>query len=163
MPRFRKTIVKAQPARRSVGVWIDHREAVLVFVSGEDKELIRIPSNVERHPGRSADEAPHAGIESRVRADDSHQRRFTGKLARFYEQVIGRIDGTAAVFILGPGEAKGELSRQLEKTGLAGRAVLVEAAERMTDGQLVRKVCKHFDGSSALVVEAPGAPHAHHQ
>lgn len=164
MPRLRKTTAKGPPALRSVGIWIDHREAVLVFVAGEEKELVRIPSHVERHAGHSADPSTHAPFESHlVRADDSRERRFTGQLARYYQRVVARIAGTEAVLIFGPGEAKGEFCRQLEKSGLEGRAVVLEAAERMTDGQLVRKVRRHFNLSPPLVAAVGvAAPHEQH-
>lgn len=151
MPRLRKVTPSKTPSRRSVGVWIDHREAVLVFVAGETKELVRIASHVERHPSRSEG----ALLEPRrPRADDSRERRFTGQLARYYEEVVARVAGTDAVLIFGPGEAKGELRRHLEKSGLAGRAVFLEAAERMSEGQLLRKVRQHFHLSLPLIAPA---------
>ena len=76
--------------------------------------------------------------------DDSLDRRFTGQLAHFYDEVIAKVHVTDAIFVLGPGEAKGELSKELGKTHGSGRSVSVEAASRMSDGQLVKKVREHF-------------------
>ena len=127
-----------QESRKSVGVWIDHREAVLVFVSGTDYDVVRVSSHVEKQLRREGTSPLDERFESHnVPADDSRERRHVGHLSHFYDDVIGRIADTAAILICGPGEAKGELRKQLEKSGLAGRTVNVEAAERMTERQMV--------------------------
>ena len=35
--------------KRQVGLWIDHRQAVIVTVANEGEEIKRITSNVEKH------------------------------------------------------------------------------------------------------------------
>lgn len=44
------------------------------------------------------------------------------------------------LLILGPGEAKGELKKRLEKDNLSGHIVGIEPAGKMTDPQIVAKV-----------------------
>jgi len=34
--------------KRKVGLWIDHRKAVIVFLAGEDEEMKLVKSNVEK-------------------------------------------------------------------------------------------------------------------
>ena len=48
------------------------------------------------------------------------------------------------ILILGPGEAKGELKKRLARENLGGRIVGIEAADKMTDPQIVAKVREHF-------------------
>ena len=150
-------------ARRVVGVWIDHREAVLVFLTEQDTEIMRILSNVERHPRRSG--VPSSGpFEAQlVQADDSRERRHTGLLARFYDEVVACIAGTDSVLILGPGEAKGEFLGHLEKAGVSGRTVSLEAAARLSEGRLVRAVRSHFQHSiPPFPRESDAGTHARH-
>jgi hypothetical protein len=69
---------------------------------------------------------------------------LTGRLNGFYDEVISRIRGAEEIFILGPGEAKGELKKRLETNYLGRRTVGVEACDKMTDPQIVAKVGEHF-------------------
>jgi hypothetical protein len=46
--------------------------------------------------------------------------------------------------IFGPGEAKVELKKRLEKVKLHGNIVGMETVDTMTDNQIVSKVRQHF-------------------
>jgi hypothetical protein len=48
------------------------------------------------------------------------------------------------LFILGPGEAKGELKKRLEAKGLGARVAAIETADKMIDSQIAEKVRKFF-------------------
>jgi hypothetical protein len=62
----------------------------------------------------------------------------------YYDAVIASIRDAESILIFGPGEAKGELKERLEKSGLAGIIVGVEAADKMTDHQITARVRQHF-------------------
>jgi hypothetical protein len=79
-----------------------------------------------------------------VPADDSRQRVFTAHLNIYYEAVIASIRDAESILIFGPGEAKGELKKRLEKSKLGGRIVGVETADKMTDRQIAAKVRQYF-------------------
>jgi hypothetical protein len=55
----------------------------------------------------------------------------------YYDEVIAAIRETQSILIFGPGEAKGELRKRLERDDLGGRIVAVEAVDKMTDRQTV--------------------------
>jgi len=118
-----------------VGLWIDHRKAVIVFVSGKDTEMKVISSDIAKHPGQSGVEMP---------ADDSRQRELTGHLNSFYDEVVSVIRGAESILILGPGEAKGELKKRLEKDNLTTKVVGIKTSDKMTDKQIVALVRGHF-------------------
>jgi hypothetical protein len=131
--------------RTNVGLWIDHRKAMVVAVTDKGEETGLIISKVEKHLSRSGDsplKAPHNP--KLVPADDSRQRRLTGHLNIYYDAVIACIRDAQSILIFGPGEAKGELQRRLKKNNLDGRVVGVEAVERMTDRQIAAKVRQYF-------------------
>ena len=128
-----------------VGVWIDHRKAVIAVVSDKGEETKVIESNVERQPGRFAGVRSTTPYESqKVPADDSREREFTGHLHGYYDEVIAAIRDAESILILGPGEAKGELKKRLEKDKLGGRIVAVETVDKMTDRQIAAKVREYF-------------------
>ena len=131
--------------RTNVGLWIDHRKAMVVAITDKGEETGLIISKVEKHLSRSGDsplKAPHNP--KRVPADDSRQRRLTGHLNIYYDAVIACIRDAQSILIFGPGEAKGELQRRLKKNNLDERVVGVEAVERMTDRQIAAKVRQYF-------------------
>ncbi len=128
-----------------VGVWIDHRQALVVALTEKGEKTETIRSNVERQQRRAGDsplKGPFEPIE--VPADDKRQRALTGHLNAYYDAVISRIRDAESILILGPGEAKEELKERLGKSKLAGRIVGMETADKMTDRQIVAKVRQHF-------------------
>jgi len=121
--------------QKTVGLWIDHKKAVVVFVAGRDTELKVISSDIEKHHRQSGVATP---------ADDIRQRALTGDLNRFYDEVIDCIRDTESILVLGPGEAKGELSKRLEKDNLGRRIVGIKTSDKITDKQIVALVRGYF-------------------
>jgi len=121
--------------KKTVGLWIDHRKAVIVFLAGNDAEIKLVTSNTE---------GQHRQAGVGTSADDIRQRDLTGRLDGFYDDVISCARGAEEILIIGPGEAKGELRKRLEKNYLGRRIVGVEASDKMTDPQIVAKVREHF-------------------
>jgi len=121
--------------KNTVGLWIDHKKAVIVFLAGNDAEIKLVTSAIER---------PHRQSGVATPADDIRQRGLTRRLNGFFDDVISCIRGAEEIFILGPGEAKGELRKRLEKNYLGRRIVGIEASDKMTDPQIVAKVREHF-------------------
>jgi len=131
--------------RSRVGLWIDHRKAIVVTVTDEGEEITLTISGVERQLRRSGDSPLKGSYESqRVRADDIQQRVLTRRLNVYYDAVVAAIGDAESILIFGPGEAKGELKRRLEQARPGGRVAAVETADKMTDRQIAAKVREHF-------------------
>ena len=140
-----------QTIGKSVGLWIDHEKAVIVVVNGSGEEIIPIISNVEKRPDRTGAmraAAPYETIETP--ADDILQRRFTEHLRGYYNSVIARIRDANFILIFGPGEAKAELKKLMEKDNLGRQIVGVGTADKMTDCQVAAKVRKYFGEKNVL-------------
>jgi hypothetical protein len=128
-----------------VGLWIDHRKALIVAVTDKGEEIRLIISKVEKQPGRSGGLRHTTSYEAQqVPADDSRERKFTGYLNIYYNAVIACIRDAESILIFGPGEAKGELKKRLERNKLGGRIVGIETIDRMTDRQIAAKVRQYF-------------------
>jgi hypothetical protein len=131
--------------KTKVGLWIDHKKAVVVAVTGKGEEIGLVISKVEKQLRRSGDSPLKGPYEpQQVPAGDSRQRRLTGHLNLYYDAVIASIRDAESILIFGPGEAKGELKRRLERDNLGGRIVGMETVDKMTDRQIMAKVRKHF-------------------
>jgi hypothetical protein len=124
--------------KSEIGLWIDHRQAVIVVVTAAGEETKRIRSNLEKHV-RFASGSSEDGS-----AEDVRDRQFGNQLNSYYAEVIAVIRGADAIHIFGPGEAKGELEKRLEHEGLKGRIVDIETVDKMTDRQIAAKVRERF-------------------
>ena len=123
----------------TVGLWIDHKKAVIVFVKGKEEEIKLVSANIEKQHRQSGVSTP----------DDIRHRELTEHLNIYYDEVVSCIREAESILIFGPGEAKGELKKRLEKDNLGGHIVGIEPADRMTDPQIVAKVREQFLGRSA--------------
>jgi len=127
------------------GLWIDHREALIVLVSGKRQETRRIKSFVEKQLRRSGRSPSQGQFEAQmVPADDSREREYTGHLANYYDEVILCIRPAEAILIFGPGEAKGELRKRIERDKLDLRITCFETTDKMTERQVSQKVRRHY-------------------
>ena len=131
--------------RMRAGVWIDHRKAVIVAVTDKGEEMRLMVSGVEKHLSRTGDR-PLEGAYSRMNLapDDRRQKALTGHLNIYYDAVIAAISGAESILIFGPGEARDELRKRLERDKLGPRIVAVEAADRMTNPQIAARVRRQF-------------------
>jgi hypothetical protein len=131
--------------KKAAGLWIDHRKAVIVVVMDQEEVTTTITSKVEKQPGRYGGVRSTTSYESqKVPADDSRERKFKGHLNIYYDAVIACIRDAESILIFGPGEAKGELKKRLEREKIGGRIVGIETVDKMTDHQIVAKVRHRF-------------------
>ncbi len=131
--------------KTKVGLWIDHKKAVIVTLTEEGEEMGLIVSKAEKQPRRTG-EAPMKGPSERHRVPDenSHERAFKKHLNIYYDAVVASIHEAGSIFIFGPGEAKTELKERLEKNGLGKCIVGIETVDKMTDRQIGAKVRRYF-------------------
>lgn len=126
------------------GLWIDHTQAILV-INPEESVFIRVISNLEkrvRYSGASHSRdsvAPHDAT-----TEDGRDRRFDERLNHYYDEVISYLRDADAVLILGPGEAPMQLRKRMVEQGLGKVPVVIEAADKLTDEQIVAAIRQHF-------------------
>ena len=131
--------------KTKMGLWIDHRKAIIVAVTDKGEETALIISKVEKQLRRSGDSPLKGSFEtSQVPASDSRQRTLTGHLNIYYDAVIASISDAESILIFGPGDAKDELKKRLKRNNLSGRIAGIETVDRMTDRQIAAKVRKYF-------------------
>ncbi len=125
--------------KRSAGLWIDHRKAVIVIVSEAGEEIKEISSNMGKHVRFTGGTASEDGS-----TEDVRDRQFGNQLNSYYDAVIAYIRSADSIQIFGPGEAKGELVKRLEHDGVKERILTVETMDKMTDRQIAAKVRDRF-------------------
>lgn len=121
-----------------IGLWIDHRKAVIVIVSEGGEQVRKITSHMEKHTRFAGRGSEHGSDE------DVRDRQFGGHLNDYYDRVIAAIRDGDSIQIFGPGEAKGELEKRLESEGIKGHILAIEAADKMTVREIAAKVRRRF-------------------
>ncbi len=125
--------------KQNAGLWIDHKEAFLVFVNADGAEATEyMASSMEKHvrfSGHSSEDGA---------AEDQRDHKFAVHLDKYYDEVIAHLNDAQAIFIFGPGEAKGELKKRLAHKGPGERIVGVETTDKMTEAQVAAKVRDHY-------------------
>ena len=124
-----------------IGIWIDHREAVVATITWRGETMQVIPSHAERHPGRADDTNGRVGHDLfKGPQDDSRDRAYKEHLRHFYDEVIEVARAADSIVIMGPGEAKTELRHRMEEKHLGGRIRGFEATGKMTGPQVLARV-----------------------
>jgi hypothetical protein len=138
-----------------VGIWIDHRKAVIVSASAERLTSMTLESDV----GPPACDSGHVGYLTPDGPQDpqggkKQVHRNSEHFDQYYDEVITQLGQPDALLIFGPGEAKLQLSERLSRfNALPACIVGIETTDTLTDPQIVAKVRKHYGivppGSSA--------------
>ena len=122
----------------TVGVWIDHKKAVIVSASEGRVTTRTLESDVAAHP--------HFGGQQDGGGEKKYEERYRDRLERYYDEVIDHIGMPEALLIFGPGEAKRELRARLGRSVAPSQPVVeIETADKLTEPQIVARVKEHFD------------------
>ena len=140
--------------RKYVGIWLDHKEAFVVylidnqtFTAGNEEMIERIESDIERRVrlsgGSRSRKTPYGPQD--ISVDGKKEGRVKRQLNSYYQQIIKRISDADRILIFGPGEAKLELKKLIGKNRqLAGKLNSVESADKMTVRQIAARARDFF-------------------
>ncbi|UCB44457.1 MAG: hypothetical protein JSV25_09540 [Spirochaetota bacterium] len=132
--------------KRYAGVWVDHEKAfVVILYDGKDK-LKLIKSNIAGHvrlSGGSRTKSPYGP--QNVASERKVEEKRRHHLQDYYQEIIKNISTADKFLIIGPGDAKIELKKEMEKSKeLTRKIVKVEPADKMTENQIRAKVKDYF-------------------
>jgi hypothetical protein len=119
---------------KKIGLWIDHRKAVIVALSDKGEEVNRVFSGIQRHI-KAAGKTPWEASQ-----EDTVDRQFENQLKKFYGDILPYLKQAESIQIFGPGKAKKELEVRLEKEGLKSRILGIKTMDKMTDRQVVAQI-----------------------
>jgi hypothetical protein len=122
---------------RDVGVWIDHKKAVIVSIAAGEVTTRTLTSDVGAHPHYSGSQ--DGGGEKK------YEERHNQDLDRYYDDVIGQLGNPDSLLLFGPGEAKLQLKARLGRSKVSSESIVaVESTDKLTDPQIVAKVKEHY-------------------
>jgi len=120
-----------------VGVWIDHKKAVIVSIAAGEVTTRTLTSDVGAHPHYSGSQEDGG--------EKKYEERHRQDLDRFFDDVIGQLGEPDALLLFGPGEAKLQLKERLGRSKrLSASSMAVDTADKLTDPQIVAKVKEHY-------------------
>ena len=133
---------------KPVGIWLDSREAFIVYLDNETENTDRVYSDIdEANPvGGSGSSTPYGAQEAVSETKYLHRRQHQEK--QYYQSISERIAARDAIYIMGPSQAKIGLEQELKKQSKhAEKIVSVESCDRITDNQIRAKVRDFFKES----------------
>jgi len=121
-----------------VGVWIDHKKAVIVSIESGKVTTSTLKSDIGSHPHYSGSQ--ESGGEKK------YEERHNQDLDRYFDRVIGQLGKPDALLLLGPGEAKLQLKERLGLSTVSSESIItVDSTDKLTDPQIVATVKDHFE------------------
>jgi hypothetical protein len=130
---------------KNIGIWIDHKKAVVVIIKEEGEEIRLIQSDVEkrvRFRGGTRMKTTYGA--QYFPAEDHKDRQFIEQLKKFYGIVISILGDGDSILVFGPGEAKSELEKRIAHERVGAKIVGIETVDKMTQSQIVAKVRRFF-------------------
>ena len=129
------------------GLWVDHEKAIIVSLMGESHKVIHVESDIEgrfRLKGGSRSNTPW-GIQSAT-SESKRDFRYSKHLNIYFQNIIDLLKEAKQIYIFGPGEAKFELKKKIEKNNmLLDKISDIETTDKLTEPQIVVKVKKYFE------------------
>lgn len=140
-----------------MGVWVDHKKAFIATTTfgdfgpeaGEVEENVEVlESEVERrtrlHGGSRTGNTPWGPQD--VSVDHKIEAKQKQQLKNFYSEIIAKTKSADKILIMGPGEAKLELKKQIDASAkdLVKRVKDVETCDKMTKAQVAARVREVF-------------------
>lgn len=130
--------------KKEVGLWIDHRQAVIVTLKNGTEAVEHITSNVEKRVRYSGKLSGDSNIPYDDYAEDKRDRRINDHISQYYDTLLPYVQDATAVLIMGPGEAKVEFRKHLQARYPSAPVIGLEAADKLTDAQISARVRSSF-------------------
>jgi len=140
--------------KKYAGIWLDRRQAIVVSLISDrhsadrEQQLVEnIESDIERKVrlsgGSRSRNTPYGPQE--IAVDGKMEDRLKRQLKVYYQDIIKKIEDADRIYILGPGEAKIELKKEIQKKKeFASKKLHVETADKMTGKQIAARVREFF-------------------
>lgn len=131
--------------KKEVGLWIDHRQAVIVTLYDDTEQIERVDANFEKRGNNTSDVQSMSESSLKIDlAEDKHERHTQEMINRYYSEVATHLKDATDVYIMGPGQARTEFQKYIEAQKLPATILRVEPADKLSDAQIAAKVRQSF-------------------
>jgi stalled ribosome rescue protein Dom34 len=129
-----------------VGIWIDHRKAVIVRLDGETVEVEALESGLEKRvrlAGGSRSRTLYGPQD--IASESQRDRRYAKHVNEYYARVLKSVGRVSAILVFGPGEAKQELIDRIDEAArFRNASTEMKRSDKLTQRQIVARVKQHF-------------------
>lgn len=127
--------------QRNVGVWIDHKQALVVQLDNGEKRIQVIESQLEPRTRLVRRSVGDIDLPNELHTN----QRYEKHLKIYLDRVMESLQSADSILLMGPGEAKIELHKTMQKSKrLAERIAAVETVGKLTQRQIAAKVSDFF-------------------
>ncbi len=122
--------------KKVIGVWIDHKQAIMISTSDRMSEgdYSVIKKIVSKH---------HSDHSS---SENAHHKKLAQEIHHLYDEVSQFIKEDDAIFITGPGTAQEELKNYLNTDQhFKNKEIELGTSDHPTDNQMIAEVRNHFN------------------
>ena len=131
---------------KQIGIWIDSKKAKIVTLSGVQKSLKTINSEIETRE-RIAGESKQFGRfgEQYIDNEKTREQKIKKQAKDFCRAILQELADCEAIVIFGPANMKHELEKEIKNDHiLSTKLKAVVAADSMTDNQTSAWVMDYF-------------------
>ena len=129
------------------GLWVDHEKAIIVSLMGESHKVIHVESDIEgrfRLKGGSRSSTPYGPQDAT--SESKRDFRYSKHLNIYFQHIIDLLKDAKQIYIFGPGEAKYEFKKSIEKNNMfLDKISDIETTDKLTEPQIIAKVKKYFE------------------
>lgn len=102
--------------KKQIGIWLDYKEANIISLTDNNKEVLNILSEIEDYhlKGGARSKTPYGPMD--VTSEKNHMERRKNQIEKYYLKIMKLVDKADEVFIMGPAEAKIGLRKKMNKT-----------------------------------------------
>ncbi|MBA4384906.1 MAG: hypothetical protein C0410_09225 [Anaerolinea sp.] len=130
---------------KEIGMWVDHRRAVIVTLENNKETVQIILSNMENNTRFLS--SSHSDSSNGVKtssAEDIRDRQNEMHMGKYFAEIAYKTKEADSIMVFGPGEAKVQLASYLNHEKLGGKITAVDTTDKMTDRQISAKVHDYF-------------------
>lgn len=127
--------------QRNVGVWIDRKQALIVQLDNGERQIQVIESQLPPRTRLVRRSVGDIDLPNELHTN----QRYEKHLKLYLNRVAEALQNADSILLMGPGEAKIELQKTLQKSKtLAERIAGVETVGKLTQNQIAAKVSDFF-------------------
>jgi hypothetical protein len=135
-----------QRMKKQMGIWIDTIHAYIINMNDDEPRIETIDSEIVPHE-RIAGEGKRFTRVGNVYIDfeKNEERKFDQHMEDYLEKVMAAVKDAEELLIFGPAQTRIKLGKKIEEEKTIKNITVVnEAAEAMSERQMVAHVRQHF-------------------
>ncbi|MCB0279192.1 MAG: hypothetical protein KDD94_06810 [Calditrichaeota bacterium] len=136
--------------QKKLGIWIDTKHAILVYLFGDDTQVKIFDSDIVTRERIDGEKKSASRFGKQFLNDEKHkEERHAHQVKEFLQLIVSEISDCDTIVVFGPSGMKIQLEKELKaQHELMNKPIAVETTDKMTENQTVAWVKQYFAGHS---------------